>query len=469
VQHAPLFPDADSGLLSPRRQLSIPAILRVSLDAIIAVGTLGAIALFVGEAFDGPYLILSLIVFSLTFPAPLYNSASCSALARRVILNWLVVASILLLFGFATRYLWLFPGHMVFAWILTVPVLVFLAHALVLHVVPKLIAMQGLERSALIVGANELGARLLAQIRGAPLLGIRVAGVFDDRGPERHAAMDGAPLLGPFAQLADHARRQRADIIYLALPMSSQPRIVNLLNQLRDTTASIYFVPDIFIADLIQARVDSVNGIPVVAVCETPFFGINGLMKTASDYLIAVAALTVLSPVMVLTALAVKLSSPGPVLFKQRRYGVDGKEILVYKFRTMIVLEDGAAVRQATKDDDRVTRVGRFLRRTSLDELPQFINVLQGRMSVVGPRPHAVSHNEMYRKLIDGYMVRHKVKPGVTGWAQVNGLRGETDTVDKMQRRIEYDLAYLRNWSIQLDVFIVLKSALLLLGDRKAH
>lgn len=469
MQHNTVLGNAEPSLLSIRRQLSVPAILRVSLDAIIAVGSLLAVAAYFGEEFKGPYLILSLIVFSLTFPGAMYSADRVSALARDVFLNWLVVAAILLLFGYASAYLSLFPGPMVFAWLLTVPALVFVAHASVLRLLPKLMAMQGLRRSAVIVGANELGAKLVARIRAAPLLGIRITGVFDDRHQDRHVAMEGIPSLGPLSELGDYAKREHADLIYIALPMSSQPRILNLLNQLRDTTASIYFVPDIFIVDLIQARVDTINGIPVVAVCETPFFGINGLMKTASDYLVAAVALIVLSPVMVLIAVAVKLGSPGPVLFKQRRYGVDGKEIMVYKFRTMTVLEDGTAVRQATKDDDRITRVGRFLRRTSLDELPQFINVLQGRMSVVGPRPHAVSHNEMYRKLIDGYMVRHKVKPGVTGWAQVNGLRGETETVDKMKRRIEYDLAYLRNWSLRLDLVIIVKTALLLLGDRKAY
>jgi putative colanic acid biosynthesis UDP-glucose lipid carrier transferase len=157
-------------------------------------------------------------------------------------------------------------------------------------------------------------------------------------------------------------------------------------------------------------------------------------------------------------SLGVKLSSPGPIIFKQRRYGLDGKEILVYKFRSMTVCDDGGNVVQATKQDRRITRLGAFLRKTSLDELPQFINVLQGRMSVVGPRPHAVAHNEMYRKLIKGYMVRHKVKPGITGWAQVNGLRGETDTLEKMQARIEHDIDYLRNWSPRLDVYIILKT-----------
>jgi putative colanic acid biosynthesis UDP-glucose lipid carrier transferase len=171
---------------------------------------------------------------------------------------------------------------------------------------------------------------------------------------------------------------------------------------------------------------------------------------------------------MLVIAIGVKMSSPGPVLFKQRRYGLDGKEIVVYKFRTMNVLEDGNVIKQATRNDRRVTRFGAFLRRYSLDELPQFFNVLQGSMSVVGPRPHAVAHNETYRRLIKGYMIRHKVKPGITGLAQVNGLRGETDTLDKMQLRIEHDLDYLRNWSLQLDLQIVVKTIFVLLKDQDA-
>jgi putative colanic acid biosysnthesis UDP-glucose lipid carrier transferase len=258
-------------------------------------------------------------------------------------------------------------------------------------------------------------------------------------------------------------------VIYIALPMASQPRILKLLEDLRDTTASIYFVPDIFVSDLIQARVDSIGGLPVVAVCESPFCGINGVVKRASDFVLATLILLLISPLMVAIALGVKLSSPGPVLFKQRRYGLDGKRIVVYKFRSMTVEEDGDLVRQATKNDSRVTRFGGFLRRTSLDELPQFINVLQGCMSVVGPRPHAVAHNEIYRKLIRGYMIRHKVKPGITGFAQVNGWRGETDTVDKMKRRIEYDLQYLRNWSLLLDLQIIFKTIVVVLQKDNAH
>ena len=207
----------------------------------------------------------------------------------------------------------------------------------------------------------------------------------------------------------------------------------------------------------------------MVAVCETPFYGFNGVVKRVSDFVLASAILALISPLMIAIAIGVKLSSPGPVLFKQRRYGVDGRKIVVYKFRTMTVVEDGEVIKQATKNDERITRFGAFLRRTSADELPQFINVLQGRMSVVGPRPHAVAHNELYRKLIRGYMIRHKVRPGITGLAQVHGYRGETETVEKMKARIEYDLAYLRNWSLLLDLQIILKTIVVVLKKQNAY
>jgi putative colanic acid biosynthesis UDP-glucose lipid carrier transferase len=321
---------------------------------------------------------------------------------------------------------------------------------------------------AVIAGANEVGRRLAERLSD-PMLGVRFAGYFDDRADGRLQTLPADQNLGSLSRLADFARAQRVDVIYIALPMASQPRILRLLEELRDTTASIYFVPDIFVSDLIQARVDSIGGLPVVAVCETPFHGFNGFVKRLSDMLISAAVLVLISPLMLAIALGVKLSSPGPVLFKQRRYGLDGRKIVVYKFRSMTVAEDGDLVRQATRNDSRVTRFGAFLRRSSLDELPQFINVLQGRMSVVGPRPHAVAHNEMYRKLIRGYMIRHKVRPGITGLAQVNGFRGETETVEKMKSRIEFDLAYLRGWSVLLDLQIILKTVAVVLGRQNAY
>ena len=251
--------------------------------------------------------------------------------------------------------------------------------------------------------------------------------------------------------------------------MIARPRVLQILDDLKDTTASIYFVPDMFITDLIQGRSDSVCGVNVISVCDTPFRGLNGLLKRSSDIVLSLIILILIAPVMVLIAIMVKSTSSGPAIFKQRRYGLDGEQILVYKFRSMAVVEDGSSIEQVRRNDMRVTRLGAFLRKSSLDELPQFFNVLQGRMSIVGPRPHAVAHNEMYRTLIKGYMVRHKVRPGITGWAQVNGYRGETDTLNKMQARIDYDLDYLRNWSLQLDLFILLKTIKLVFKDSAAY
>jgi putative colanic acid biosynthesis UDP-glucose lipid carrier transferase len=244
---------------------------------------------------------------------------------------------------------------------------------------------------------------------------------------------------------------------------------MNLLDDLRDTTASIYYVPDIFVFDLIQARSGEIHGIPVVAMCETPFYGYRGVTKRLTDVVLSVTILLLFLPLLLLIAVMVKLSSPGPVIFKQRRYGLDGREIAVYKFRTMSVTEDGAQIRQASKTDSRITRIGGILRRTSMDELPQLINVLQGRMSLVGPRPHAVAHNEEYRKLIKGYMVRHKVLPGITGLAQVNGCRGETSQLEEMEARVNYDLDYLRRWTPMLDIKIILLTAVKIFRDDKAY
>jgi putative colanic acid biosynthesis UDP-glucose lipid carrier transferase len=296
-----------------------------------------------------------------------------------------------------------------------------------------------------------------------------VTGYFDDRRSERLGRAGRGSNLGSLSELADFVKAHHVDLIYIALPMASQPRILRLLEDLHDTTASIYFAPDVHLFDLVQARVDTVGGLPVVAVRETPFYGTDGLVKRASDIVLASVFLVLASPLMLAIAAGVKLSSPGPALFTQRRYGLDGREIVVYKFRSMSVTEDGAVIRQATRADPRVTRFGAFLRASSLDELPQFINVLQGRMSVVGPRPHAVAHNEMYRKLIRGYMIRHKVRPGITGLAQVNGLRGETETLEKMEMRVEYDIAYLRRWSLSLDLQIILKTIFVVLKRQGAH
>jgi Undecaprenyl-phosphate glucose phosphotransferase len=444
-------------------RLAPAALVQATLDPLVAIGALLLSAFAFGKTFEGPYLILALIVFSLTFPGTPPKGTSLRALAGDVISSWFVVVGLLLLIGWATRTLGSFDPRVILAWVIAAPVALFAARALMPVVLLRVLAVEGVQRVAVIAGEGELGRKLAERIQVSPFLGIRFAGFFDDRSPERIGGVGPGEILGPLEHVAAYVKTHHVDLIYVTLPMASQPRILKLLDELHDTTASIYFVPDIFLFDLIQARMDTIGGMPVVAACETPFYGISGLIKRATDIILALVILALILPLMLVIAIGVKMSSPGPVLFKQRRYGLDGKEIIVYKFRTMNVLEDGNVIKQATRNDGRVTQFGALLRQTSLDELPQFFNVLQGRMSVVGPRPHAVAHNEMYRRLIKGYMIRHKVRPGITGLAQVNGLRGETDTLDKMQLRIEHDLDYLRNWSLQLDLQIVVKTIFVLL------
>jgi putative colanic acid biosynthesis UDP-glucose lipid carrier transferase len=324
-------------------------------------------------------------------------------------------------------------------------------------------------RRAIVVGCTQASMELTRRLESHDGLGITVAGFFDDRGSDRLGCAEHTPLLGRFADVAPFVNSRNIDIIFIAIPPGQVARMRDLVSELGDTTASIYYVPDITGFDMIQQRTSEILGLPVVAMCETPFHGYRGLVKRLMDVTIATLALLLLSPVLLGIAWAVKRSSPGPVLFRQRRYGLDGREIMVFKFRTMTVCEDGARVTQASKNDQRVTPIGRHLRRWSLDELPQLLNVLQGTMSLVGPRPHAVAHNEEYRKLIKRYMVRHKVLPGITGLAQVRGCRGETARVEDMEARVVFDLEYMRKWTPLLDLQILIATVFAVVKTDRAY
>ena len=445
------------------------SIVESSAGPVTYVFSLWALAVYFLGALPPPYLILSVLVFALTFPGQPHLEASIGRVMLDIGLNWVWIAALLLLTGFATGYIREFSQGVILTWLWVAPTAEFAVHVLLRAAAPWLMRLQGPTQRAIIVGMNEQGAALAQRIQGAPYSRVDLLGFVDSREVSRLGPMGKNKLLGQLDQLAQLVRANHVQLIYLSLPMASQPRILQLLDELKDTTASIYFVPDMFFTDLIQGQTSTVCGMPIISVCETPFRGSNGVVKRISDMVLATLILMLIFPLLLVLAVLVKLTSPGPVIFKQRRYGQDGEEILVYKFRSMTVTEDGSSIQQAQKNDVRITRLGAILRRTSLDELPQFINVLQGRMSIVGPRPHAVAHNELYRKLIKGYMVRHKVKPGITGWAQVNGYRGETNTLDKMQARIDFDLDYLRNWSLQLDFHIILKTIRLVLKDQKAY
>ncbi len=459
----------DKSNSSHRSGLSFSSTIETFLDPAIAVGMLFLSGAVHHEPLGAPYVILALIVFSLTFPGNIFLQDRVRRMVRKTLVNWVIVALILLFFGQASGYIEFFPHNVIYLWLGTTPFALMAGNAVARWVIPNVLAIEGYSRTAVIAGCNDIGLRLASNFADNRFIGVRFVGYFDDRKRERLEGIGDTPLLGNLSQLADYVKTHHVDHIYLALPMATQPRILSVLDNLKDTTSSIFFVPDIFVTDLIQGRVDQVGGMPVVAVCETPFTGASGLMKRLSDIVASLLILVLISPLMLAVALGVKLTSRGPVIFKQRRYGLDGKEILVYKFRSMTTCDDGQEIKQATRDDARITPFGAFIRKTSLDELPQFVNVLQGRMSIVGPRPHAVAHNETYRKLVKGYMVRHKVKPGITGWAQVNGYRGETKTVDKMEKRIEYDLEYLRNWSLGMDLWIIAKTVLLVMKDSRAY
>ena len=315
----------------------------------------------------------------------------------------------------------------------------------------------GNSRSVAIAGATEIALSLAKTIMEEPYSGMRVVGFYDDRNSDRRIAVPEAygGVIGDLNQLVADAREGKIDIVYISLPLRAESRINALVRKLGDTTVSAYVIADFFVFDLLHAQWTHVGDIPAVSILDTPFHGLGGWVKRLEDIVIGSMILVLIALPMLAVAIAIKLTSPGPVFFRQKRYGLNGKEIRVLKFRSMKVMEDGPTVKQATKDDPRVTPIGKFLRRSSVDELPQFLQVLTGEMSIVGPRPHAVAHNELYRSKIQGYMLRHKVKPGITGWAQVNGWRGETDTYEKMQKRVDHDLDYIRNWNLLLDIRII--------------
>jgi putative colanic acid biosysnthesis UDP-glucose lipid carrier transferase len=449
--------------------------IQALVPAVVAVVSLYTIVVLFGHRFDpssAAFVIVAVLCLVLVQPprevSTQLTSARLSAVAD-VIMRWLLLLAVLLAVGYVTKTLNGFPRRVFLTWAAATPVAL-IGVTLVMQEIMRRFLMNAFDnRSAIVAGYNPSSLELARRLKSNPGMRVEVAGFFDDRSSDRLGMETDAQLIGSLSDMSQYVKVNRTDVIFIALPIRHVKRVMNLLDDLRDTTASIYYVPDIFVFDLIQARSGEIHGIPVVAMCETPFYGYRGVAKRLTDIGFSALILLLLLPLLVVIAVMVKTTSPGPIIFKQRRYGLDGREIAVYKFRTMQVTEDGAKIRQATKIDGRITRVGGVLRRSSMDELPQLINVLQGRMSLVGPRPHAVAHNEEYRKLIKGYMVRHKVLPGITGLAQVNGCRGETSKLEEMEARVNYDLDYLRHWSPMLDIKIILLTIVKVFRDDKAY
>lgn len=464
-----MYPSSGESRQFIQAPTSVAGFVSAFLEPFLAILCYVVLCLGFGQSFDRASVTLCLLVLALSFPGVNRFHRRALQASLEVLTSWGTLLIILGLCGYATNSFQFFSQKVLITWAVLTPMTHLVAVLSGLAWLRRYSSLPHQRRSAIVVGGGALGVKLSKALQGPQGYGREVAGYFDDRDLERLEPSAHETHLGNLTTVRDFVTSRGIKEVYITLPMSSQPRIARLLSELQDTTASLYLVPDVFGISIIQGRLEDIGGVPVVGLLETPFTGSNRVLKRVSDIVLSSIILLLISPILLAIAIAVKSTSPGPAIFRQRRNGLDGQEITVYKFRSMRTQDNGPVVQQATRGDPRITRVGAFLRKTSLDELPQFINVLQGRMSIVGPRPHAVAHNQQYRGMIKAYMVRHKVKPGITGWAQVNGHRGETDTIDKMQARVEFDLEYLRNWSLALDLQIIARTVKLVLMDRNAY
>ncbi|MCP4605966.1 MAG: undecaprenyl-phosphate glucose phosphotransferase [Proteobacteria bacterium] len=419
--------------------------------------------------------IVAAVAFTLTGEVfKIYRSfreESLFARTSRVWFVWILVVSSLLFAAFISKYSEQYSRASTLLWFLLAPSFISSWHIFAGVILRVLRARGHNSRRAAIVGVCEIGENIAKNIKSKPWIGIEIVGFFDDRHRDRLSSIDDnlGQIKGNYDDLLEKAHNGEIDIVYIALPLRAESRIVNLINLLGDTTASVYLTYNFGGFNLLPQksapRWSRIGSISILGIVETPFQGLLGALKRVEDLALGVCILALISVPMLIIAAAVKLTSKGPIFFKQTRYGLNGKKIKILKFRSMTVCEDGDKIAQATKNDSRITPLGAFLRKSSMDELPQFLHVITGSMSIVGPRPHAVAHNEYYRSKIDWYMVRHKVKPGITGWAQVNGWRGETDTPEKMMKRVEHDIVYIRNWSLLFDLKIIFKTVF----GAKAH
>jgi len=375
--------------------------------------------------------------------------------AIRILITWILTFLSLILIAFMTKTSEEYSRLVLVSWSISTPLFIILARFGLRKVFSHFRRIGLNNRTVAIVGITENGLRFAQDLENRPEYGYHVAGFYGEPSEGDLEALGVYQYLGDFDDLIESARQGEWDQIYFALPVEAKTKMLELLEALSDSATPIRLLPDYFTTNLLHSKFMEIADTPVLCIYDSPFSADHAFLKRIEDILISSIILLLISPIMLAIALVVKFTSKGPIIFKQTRYGLKGEKIKVWKFRSMTVCEDGDKVTQASKNDSRFTPVGQFLRKTSLDELPQFINVIQGHMSIVGPRPHAVAHNEEYRLRISGYMLRHLVKPGITGWAQINGWRGETNTIYKMEKRVEFDLEYMREWTLWLDFKII--------------
>ena len=436
------------------------------MDVAVILGILLLVTYLNSEPFSREYFLQSMTAIALFLlfaeSLELYRSWRMDTILHQISVTlacWSMVSGALAFVLYFTPFFDIDDKTTSLIWLLSCSIILPLWRVLSRLLLITLRSSGANSRSAIIIGATESGASLAKNILANPQYGIRLEGFCDDRNIDRmdkdKKFISESRYLGNVDKAIQMANNQQIDNIYIAMPMSAEKRIQDILFHCGNTTANVHIIPDFFTFNLINSRLAKVGDVQTLSIYDTPINGLTSWIKRLEDVIISSAILTIIAIPMMIIGLVIKLTSKGPIFFKQDRYGLSGERIKVWKFRSMTVCDNGDSVKQAQKGDARITKFGAFLRRTSLDELPQFFNVLGGSMSVVGPRPHAVAHNEEYRNKIGCYMLRHKVKPGITGWAQINGWRGETDTLDKMEKRIEFDLEYLRRWSIIFDIKIV--------------
>ncbi len=469
-----------------------PAMSAVVLSGAIrmaefALLVLAGVAIYLGYVYPGedfvwPYFVATfggaagaMVAFHV---ADIYDAAALrrpvSSLARLTI-AWTAI----FLLAFALQFFFRLEGMYSRVWTATwyfTGLAVLIAFRILVAAKVRQWTREGrLVRRTVVVGGSSAGEALIQALEAQEDSDLDIRGVFDDRGDERSAPMiAGKPKLGTVDDLVEFARRTRIDLLLVSLPITAENRVLQMLHKLWVLPVDIRLAAHTSTLRFRPRAYSYIGNVPVLDVYDRPIADWNFVLKGLFDRVVGGLMLIALSPVMALTALAVKLDSKGPVFFRQKRYGFNNELIEVYKFRSMYTdMTDATAAKLVTKDDPRVTRVGRFIRKTSLDELPQLINVVfKGNLSLVGPRPHAVhakAQNRLYDEVVDGYFARHRVKPGITGWAQVNGWRGETDTQEKIQRRVEHDLYYIENWSVFFDVYILAKTPISLLQTENAY
>ncbi len=451
---------------SMRFSPSIVSGLIAGTDGLVVVGTGFVIyLLYIGwNAQTYPIYLAALAiqtVFVLTafYLANLYKFETISRPAYQV-KNILPIcsATFLVLVGmaFALKFSAHFSRVWFFSWLISATLLICMERTCFYIILRRWSQTGWLTRNMVIVGAGEQGKKLLEHLDRVREPWIRIVGIFDDRVDRIGPTVMGQPVLGTLDDLLGFAREHRIDDIIITLPWSADERLLGIINKLMELPVHVRLGSDLIGFMYPRGSSSFIGGVPMLDVVAEPLAGWKFVVKTLEDRILAAVMVILVAPLLLVIAVAIKLESKGPVLFRQPRYGFNNKVFPVYKFRTMVHdRPPDQGVPQARRNDPRVTRVGSFLRRTSLDELPQLFNVLQGTMSLVGPRPHPVFLNEEYAPIIAGYFGRHRVKPGITGWAQVHGLRGETDTPDKMEDRVEYDIFYIENWSLLFDIQIL--------------